>query len=69
MEVRDGDNASIHSVKSCHDVSGHFIPSKANWRNFVKAYLKDPLGEIPSPGPATASQPASGTATPETPRL
>ncbi|TFK94280.1 hypothetical protein K466DRAFT_561233 [Polyporus arcularius HHB13444] len=50
-----------------HD-GGHFIPSKANWRNFFKAYLKDPLGEIPSPGPATASQPASGTATPETPR-
>ena len=43
---------------------GHFIPSKANWRNFLKAYLKDPLGEISSPGPTGPSQPASGTATP-----
>lgn len=55
-----------------NDVTGHFIPSKANWRNFFKAYLKDPLGDIPSPGTATASQPASGTATPvqnDAPRL
>ncbi|KAI0631376.1 FSH1-domain-containing protein [Trametes polyzona] len=51
-----------------HD-GGHFVPSKANWRNFLKAYLKDPLGDIPSPSAAAASQPTSGTATPVTPAL
>ena len=50
-------------------LAGHFVPSKANWRNFLKAYLKDPLGDVPSPGPSPASQPASGTATPVTPAL
>ncbi|KEP48528.1 serine hydrolase [Rhizoctonia solani 123E] len=48
---------------------GHFVPSKANWRNFFKDYLLsfDPaLGgkPVPSPGPAgdTPSQtPGSGT--------
>ncbi|KAI0697393.1 serine hydrolase FSH [Cerioporus squamosus] len=49
-----------------HDGS-HFVPSKASWRNFLKAYMKDPLGDIPPPAPATASQPASGAATPVTP--
>ena len=48
-------------------MAGHFVPSKANWRNFLKAYLKDPLGDVPSPGPAAGSQPASGAATPVTP--
>ena len=48
-------------------LAGHFVPSKANWRNFLKAYLKDPLGDVPSPGPAAGSQPASGAATPVTP--
>ncbi|EJF61922.1 serine hydrolase FSH [Dichomitus squalens] len=51
-----------------HD-GGHFVPSKANWRNFLKAYLKDPLGDVPSPSPGAVSQPASGTATPVTPSL
>lgn len=46
--------------------AGHFVPSKANWRNFLKAYLKDPLGDVPSPS-AAASQPTSGVATPVTP--
>ncbi|KAI0656047.1 serine hydrolase FSH [Cubamyces menziesii] len=51
-----------------HD-GGHFVPSKANWRNFLKAYLKDPTGDVPSPSTTSASQPASGTATPVTPSL
>jgi len=44
---------------------GHFVPSKANWRNFFRSYLRDPLGDIPSPAPM--SQPDSGMATPDTP--
>ncbi|OSC99607.1 FSH1-domain-containing protein [Trametes coccinea BRFM310] len=49
-----------------HD-GGHFVPSKANWRNFLKAYMKDSQGDVPSPSAAPASQPASGAATPVTP--
>ncbi|KAI0643450.1 FSH1-domain-containing protein [Trametes meyenii] len=48
-----------------HD-GGHFIPSKAVWRNFLKAYMKDPTADLPSPS-AAPFQPASGTATPVTP--
>ncbi|KAA1476507.1 FSH1-domain-containing protein [Dentipellis sp. KUC8613] len=49
-----------------HD-GGHFVPSKANWRNFLKAYLLDPLGDVPGPGPGpAASEPPSGAATPST---
>ncbi|GBE80767.1 hypothetical protein SCP_0304860 [Sparassis crispa] len=44
-----------------HD-GGHFVPSKANWRNFLRSYLRGPLGDVPSPSPM--SQPASGVATP-----
>ncbi|KAG2159191.1 serine hydrolase FSH [Suillus bovinus] len=40
-----------------HD-GGHFVPSKANWRNFFRNYLTDPLGVIPSPEQRTVSQPA-----------
>ncbi|KAH9944773.1 serine hydrolase FSH [Amylocystis lapponica] len=46
-----------------HD-GGHFIPSKANWRNFLRSYMRDPLGNVPSPGPAPVSQAPSGAATP-----
>ncbi|KAL1941065.1 hypothetical protein VTO73DRAFT_7701 [Trametes versicolor] len=56
---------STNSRVEYHD-GGHFVPSKANWRNFLKAYLKDPLGDVPSPS-AAGSQPASGVATPVTP--
>lgn len=35
-----------------HD-GGHFVPSKANWREFFRKYLADPLGTIPSPEPRT----------------
>lgn len=45
---------------------GHFVPSKASWRAFFREYLHDPTGDIPSPGPVSGSQPASGTATPDT---
>ena len=50
---------------------GHFLPSKANWRNFLKAYLLDPLGNIPSPNamPSGTATPASGTATPAEPAV
>jgi hypothetical protein len=41
-------------------VLGHFVPSKANWRNFFRDYLADPLGDVPAPGAST------GTATPIT---
>lgn len=47
-----------------HD-GGHFVPSKANWRSFFREYLRDPTGNVPSPGPISGSQPASGTATPD----
>lgn len=46
---------------------GHFVPSKANWRNFFRDYLRDPLGEVPSPSSGATSQSNSGTATPVTP--
>ncbi|KZT05383.1 FSH1-domain-containing protein [Laetiporus sulphureus 93-53] len=50
-----------------HHDGGHFVPSKAPWRNFLRSYMKDPLGDIPAPGPAAASQNASGISTPITP--
>lgn len=40
-----------------HD-GGHFVPSSGAWRAFLKAYMRDPLGDVP--GPTTP-----GTATPE----
>lgn len=40
-----------------HD-GGHFVPSKANWREFFRNYLIDPLGATPSPEPRTVFQPA-----------
>ncbi|PCH36568.1 hypothetical protein WOLCODRAFT_92057 [Wolfiporia cocos MD-104 SS10] len=46
-----------------HD-GGHFVPSKAPWRNFLRSYLRDPTGEIAAPGSAAASQNPSGASTP-----
>lgn len=40
-----------------HD-GGHFVPSKANWREFFRNYLTDPLGVIPSPEQKIVLQPA-----------
>jgi len=31
------------------DLSGHFVPSKGNWRKFLVNYMKDPLGPHVSP--------------------
>lgn len=41
-----------------HD-GGHFVPSKANWREFMRNYLTNPLGVIPSPEPRNIIQPTS----------
>ncbi|TDL23102.1 FSH1-domain-containing protein [Rickenella mellea] len=48
-----------------HD-GGHFVPSKASFRNFFRDYLRDPFGDIPSPGsaPGASLEPPSGIATP-----
>ena len=43
---------------------GHFVPSKASWRTFLKAYMLNPTGKIPSPGSSSVSQPGSGAVTP-----
>ncbi|KAH7883241.1 FSH1-domain-containing protein [Phlebopus sp. FC_14] len=56
-------NASARARIEEHD-GGHFVPSKANWRNFLRDYLRDPRGKVPSPG---SSQPTSGATTPVTP--
>ncbi|KAI0048832.1 FSH1-domain-containing protein [Auriscalpium vulgare] len=45
---------------------GHFVPSKASWRAFLKAYILAPGADVPGPGAAATSQPASGTVTPST---
>ena len=50
-----------------HVSVGHFVPSKANWRNFFRDYLRSPLGDVPSPRSGAISQSNSGTATPTTP--
>ncbi|KAI0724157.1 FSH1-domain-containing protein [Fomitopsis betulina] len=49
-----------------HD-GGHFVPSKAPWRNFMRSFLRDPTGDIPAPGPAAPTQDASGASTPIAP--
>jgi hypothetical protein len=43
---------------------GHFVPSKASWRTFLKAYMLNPTGNIPRLGPSSMSQPGSGAVTP-----
>ncbi|KAL0955691.1 hypothetical protein HGRIS_001915 [Hohenbuehelia grisea] len=53
-----------------HD-GGHFVPSKANWRRFLKEYLTNPTGDVASPGThlldtPMASAPGSGASTPFT---
>ncbi|KAF5355173.1 hypothetical protein D9756_005692 [Leucocoprinus leucothites] len=45
---------------------GHFVPTKGNWRKFLVEYLRNPSGDIPSPGMSSASAPPSGTVTPTT---
>lgn len=43
---------------------GHFVPSKAPWRNFIRGFLRDPSMSEPAPGAAaqTPSEPAHPTA-------
>ncbi|KIM82465.1 hypothetical protein PILCRDRAFT_820320 [Piloderma croceum F 1598] len=43
---------------------GHFVPSNANWRNFFRDYLLDPLRNILSPKLSGSSAPNSGANTP-----
>ncbi|KAJ7216518.1 FSH1-domain-containing protein [Mycena pura] len=65
--VRASENARVEE----HD-GGHFVPSKADWRRFLAAYLQDPGGNVPSPAsslPTTtpgSSAGNSGTVTPAT---
>jgi hypothetical protein len=44
--------------------AGHFVPSKAVWRKFLREYMMDPFADIPSPGPSNSSVPGSGEVTP-----
>lgn len=32
-----------------HASAGHFVPSKVNWRDFFRDYLRNPLGDVLSP--------------------
>ncbi|KAI5123801.1 hypothetical protein M0805_009096 [Coniferiporia weirii] len=45
-------NDLAHARVAPHE-GGHFVPSKAAWRNFFRDYIKDPLGEVSAPVPAT----------------
>jgi hypothetical protein len=46
--------------------AGHFVPSQAGWRKFWGRYLRDPLGDIPSPSVLSITA-NSGTLTPIAP--
>ncbi|PSR72702.1 hypothetical protein PHLCEN_2v11397 [Hermanssonia centrifuga] len=48
-------------------LAGHFVPSKASWRNFFRDYIRQLGSDVPSPGLAGISQPPSGAVTPSTP--
>ena len=48
-------NESEHSIVAPHE-GGHFIPSKAPWRSFLKAYFNDPHGNVKPPAPAVESK-------------
>ncbi|KIM64014.1 hypothetical protein SCLCIDRAFT_116295, partial [Scleroderma citrinum Foug A] len=41
---------------------GHFVPSQTRWRSFWREYLRNPNGDVPSPGHGSSS----GTTTPVT---
>lgn len=43
---------------------GHFVPSKGQWRKFIRDYMMDPFADIPSPGLASSSVPNSGRVSP-----
>ncbi|KIJ15528.1 hypothetical protein PAXINDRAFT_169001 [Paxillus involutus ATCC 200175] len=42
---------------------GHYVPSIAKWRNFLRDYLRDPLGDVPSPGFGGISRPITPSST------
>ncbi|CCM03931.1 uncharacterized protein FIBRA_06083 [Fibroporia radiculosa] len=54
---------STHKRVEYHD-GGHFVPSKAPWRKFLRSYIRDPTGDITSPGPSAVSENPSETSTP-----
>jgi len=59
-------DVSVNARVEEHE-GGHFVPSKANWRNFFRDYLRNPSGDVPSPRSGAMSQSNSGTVTPITP--
>ncbi|CCO37155.1 hypothetical protein BN14_11307 [Rhizoctonia solani AG-1 IB] len=68
VEEHEGGTSHLFTRGSpTYDLVGHFVPSKANWRNFFRDYFLsfDPvLGgkPVPSPGPTSASDtPGPGT--------
>lgn len=65
--MKEVSTITIYRLVIPHVSVGHFVPSKANWRNFFRDYLRNPLGDVPSPGLVATSQSNSGTATPITP--
>ncbi|KAI0067570.1 FSH1-domain-containing protein [Artomyces pyxidatus] len=65
VEERSRTLTAISKAKRVEEhEGGHFVPSKANWRAFLKAYVLAPAADVPGPGAASESLPASGTATP-----
>jgi hypothetical protein len=52
----------LKTVRNCF--TGHFVPSKGQWRKFFHEYMKDNLADLPSPGFSSRSVPVSGMATP-----
>lgn len=69
VEMHDGGvyPCAQHALLS-HTIflEGHFVPSKASWRTFLKAYMLSPTGDVPGPGLTSVSQPGSGAVTPLT---
>ncbi|KAI0300429.1 serine hydrolase FSH [Multifurca ochricompacta] len=59
IDVSAGKRVEVHD-------GGHFVPSKASWRAFLKAYMLNPMAGIPGPGQSSVSQPGSGAVTPLT---
>jgi len=53
---------SLRAVPDLH--AGHFVPSKGQWRKFIREYMMDPFADVPSPGLSSSSVPNSGRGTP-----
>jgi len=61
LEEHDGGECWPYSVLAARylvtfpcDPSGHFVPSKGNWRKFLVNYMKDPLAPYVSPTASSA---------------